>query len=379
MTAAPTLELVNLGLAYAPRQPILHDVCLRLAPGERLAVCGFSGAGKSTLLRLIAGLTAPTSGRIFFDGRDVTDEPPAARGVAWVPQRPTLWPGLTVAQNLAMPLQLLPRRQRPAPAAIAQRVRAAAEAFELAELLDRPCDQLSGGQAQRVALARVLVRPVRLWLLDEPLASLDPPLRWQVAQRLLLHREAIAATMVCVTHDWAEASILAERIVLIADGTVSRPATADRLRADPQTLTQARLAGDPPWNLLPGVLVSRAAGSPQAGWVVRLPSAEVELPCGPATGWQAGPVWLGVRPEMVRLAPADQPPTDWGWWQLVRLQPRGGVCWSLLRRGSAELLAWAAPGTAPQLRLGQSYTLHCPADTIRLFCPKSGKTLSQEG
>jgi ABC-type sugar transport system ATPase subunit len=234
MTAAPTLELVNLGLAYAPRQPILHDVCLRLAPGERLAVCGFSGAGKSTLLRLIAGLTAPTTGRIFFDGRDVTDQPPAARGVAWVPQRPTLWPGLTVAQNLAMPLQLLPRRQRPAPAAIAQRVRAAAEAFELAELLDRPCDQLSGGQAQRLALARVLVRPVGLWLLDEPLASLDPPLRWQVAQRLLLHREAIAATMVCVTHDWAEATTLAERIVLIADQTVSRPATADQLRADPR-------------------------------------------------------------------------------------------------------------------------------------------------
>jgi ABC-type sugar transport system ATPase subunit len=374
MTAAPTLELVNLGLAYAPRQPILHDVCLRLAPGERLAVCGFSGAGKSTLLRLIAGLTAPTTGRIFFDGRDVTDQPPAARGVAWVPQRPTLWPGLTVAQNLAMPLQLLPRRQRPASATIAQRVRAAAEAFELAELLDRPCDQLSGGQAQRLALARVLVRPVGLWLLDEPLASLDPPLRWQVAQRLLLHREAIAATMVCVTHDWAEATTLAERIVLIADQTVSRPATADQLRADPETLTQARLAGDPPWNLLPGVL----AGT-EAGWIVRLPTAEVELRWGAAIGWRAGPVWLGMRPEMVRLAPADQQPSDWGEWRLVRLQPRGGVRWLLLRRASAELLAWANPSPDSEPRLGQSYTLHCPADTIRLFCPKSGKTLTQEG
>lgn len=368
------LQLIQVGLEYAKHQPILQAVCLELAAGQRLAVCGLSGAGKSTLLRLIAGLTTPTTGRIFIDGRDVTDDPPAMRGIAWIPQRPTLWPGLSVAENLAMTLRVLPRRQRPSPAAIAQRVRLAAEAFGLVELLGRPCEQLSGGQAQRVALARVLVRPARLWLLDEPLTSLDPPLRWQVARQLLLQREQIAATMIVVTHDWAEAANLAERVAIVSDRTLTPPTVVEQLRVYPQSLHQARLVGEPPWNLLDGELVNHPNGCR-----VWLTAARLWIALGRRIGLRDGSVVLGVRPESLRLSQAHSGQLDWGSWQLTRITQRGGVAWLHLTRESAELVVLADAQTqSVGSLLYRSLEVSCSAESIRLFCPKTEKTLLSE-
>ncbi|PZG02675.1 ABC transporter ATP-binding protein [Micromonospora deserti] len=245
--ARGVIRLESLTKAYG-RVTALDGVDLEVRAGEMVTLVGPSGSGKSTVLRLIAGLDRPDHGRVWVDGQDVATVPPHRRAVAMVFQDYALYPHLTVRGNLLFGLQV--RRVRRAEAD--RRARAAAERLGIADLLDRYPDQMSGGQRQRVALARALLREPSVYLLDEPLASLDAPLRFATrADLLALHRE-LRTTTIHVTHDQQEAMTLGDRVVVLAGGRVRQVGPPQQVYDEPADTFVAGFLGSPPMNLVPG-------------------------------------------------------------------------------------------------------------------------------
>jgi ABC-type nitrate/sulfonate/bicarbonate transport system ATPase subunit/ABC-type spermidine/putrescine transport system permease subunit II len=201
----------------------LKGVTFDIEPGEFFALLGPSGSGKSTTLRILAGLDAPTSGRVYMDGRDITATDARDRDIAMVFQSYALYPHMTVYENIAFPLEMakLPAVE------IDLAVKEAARKVKIEHLLDRKPGQLSGGQQQRCALARAIVRKARLFLLDEPLSNLDAKLRMETRAELKKLQRSLGVTAVYVTHDQEEAMTLADRMAVFMAGEirqVGRPA-----------------------------------------------------------------------------------------------------------------------------------------------------------
>jgi ABC-type sugar transport system ATPase subunit len=211
------------------RQQALTGLDLEVEPGEFLAIVGPSGCGKSTLLRLIAGLEEPDAGSIHLGGRCMEGVSPRQRDVAMVFQSYALYPHLTVFRNLATPLEL---RKTPRPE-VERRIAEAAELLDIGYLLNRKPGLLSGGQRQRVALARAVVRQPALFLLDEPLSSLDAQQRVGLRREIgALHRR-LGATFIHVTHDPVEAATLGDRIAVLDEGRIQQVGTPEELRERP--------------------------------------------------------------------------------------------------------------------------------------------------
>jgi multiple sugar transport system ATP-binding protein len=245
------------------RTEVLRDVCLDVEPGEFLTVLGPSGCGKSTLLRLVAGLERETSGQILIGGQDVGEIGPADRNIAMVFQSYALYPHLTVEQNIALPLRVrrLSRLQRCAPsffmtqparravAAIGEEVRRIAESLGIEPFLARRPHELSGGQRQRVALARAMIRKPQIFLMDEPLSSLDAKLRVQMRAEIVeLHRR-LGTTFIYVTHDQVEALTMSDRVAVMLDGRIAQIAPPRDIYRDPATIDVACFVGTPQINL----------------------------------------------------------------------------------------------------------------------------------
>ncbi|MGC5028456.1 ABC transporter ATP-binding protein [Micromonospora sp. DT229] len=229
-------------------KPAVDGVDLEVVAGELITLVGPSGSGKSTILRLIAGLDRPDGGRILVDGTDVATIPPPRRAVAMVFQDYALFPHLSVLDNLIFGLRV--RKVRRAEAV--QRAEVAAQRLGIGDLLDRYPDQMSGGQRQRVALARALLRDPSVYLLDEPLASLDGPLRFATRTDLLaLHRE-LRTTTIHVTHDQHEAMTLGDRVVVLAEGRIRQVGPPQQVYDEPADTFVAGFLGSPPMNLVPG-------------------------------------------------------------------------------------------------------------------------------
>jgi len=224
----------------------LDDLTLTVRPGELLALVGPSGSGKSTAMRILAGLEQPSAGRVRIGDRDVTDLPPHRRGIAMVFQDYALYPHLNVRQNIAFGLRV--RRERD----IAQRVDAVARQLHISALLDRHPDQLSGGQQQRVALARAMAREPAVFLLDEPLSSLDTQLRTSARAELSVLHRRLGTTTVYVTHDQAEAMTIGDRIAVIARGRLQQVGTPEEVYDQPANVFVATFLGSPPMNIEPG-------------------------------------------------------------------------------------------------------------------------------
>jgi putative spermidine/putrescine transport system ATP-binding protein len=208
MTAG-ALELLNLHKNYGPVQAV-GDVSLAIAAGEFVTLLGPSGSGKTTTLSMIAGLTEPTSGSILLDGRPLDPLPPYRRDIGVVFQDYALFPHMTVARNVAFPLEM---RRKPR-AEVSRSVARALAQVGLSQYGERYPRQLSGGQQQRVALARAMVFEPRLLLMDEPLGALDRKLREQMQVEIMrLHRE-LGVSIVYVTHDQDEALMMSDRIAV---------------------------------------------------------------------------------------------------------------------------------------------------------------------
>jgi ABC-type sugar transport system ATPase subunit len=225
----------------------LRGVNFEIKPGEFFALLGPSGSGKSTTLRILAGLDAPTSGRVFIDGKDVTSVDARDRDIAMVFQSYALYPHMTVAENIAFPLEMsnLPRKE------IEPAVRDAARKVKIDHLLDRKPGQLSGGQQQRCALARAIVRKARLFLLDEPLSNLDAKLRIETRAELKKLQRSLGVTAVYVTHDQEEAMTLADRMAVFMAGEIQQVGTPAEVFARPNSIDIAGFIGSPPMNLVP--------------------------------------------------------------------------------------------------------------------------------
>lgn len=241
------IQLESLTRSYG-RVVALDGVDLEVRAGEMMTLVGPSGSGKSTILRLIAGLDRPDGGRILVDGQDVSQVPAHRRAVAMVFQDFALYPHLTVLGNLLFGLRV--RRVRRDEAE--RRTRSAADRLGIGDLLDRYPDQTSGGQRQRIALARALLREPTVYLLDEPLASLDAPLRFATrADLLALHRD-LGTTTVHVTHDQAEAMTLGDRVAVLDHGRIRQIGPPQQVYDEPADTFVAGFLGSPPMNLVPG-------------------------------------------------------------------------------------------------------------------------------
>ncbi len=264
---------------------VIEDLSLSIDDGEFVVLVGPSGCGKSTLLRMLAGLLAPSDGRIRIDDRDVTRLAPGERDMAMVFQSYALYPHMSVFENIAFPLRV---RRLPV-AKVKEKVQAVAEMLGLSPLLDRHPKDLSGGQRQRVAMGRAVVREPKAFLFDEPLSNLDAGLRAKMRGEIAALHRRLGTTTIYVTHDQHEAMTLADRLVLLDRGCVSQAGAPLDVYERPNNRFAAEFLGSPPMNFLP---VVREAES-LTGEGFRLPAGTVPTDAG-------GDLWLGVRPEALR-------------------------------------------------------------------------------
>lgn len=239
---------------YAPNlPPAVEDMSLTLPDGGFVVLLGPTGAGKTTTLRLVAGLETAESGQVFIGGRDVTRVAPSARDVTFVFQQYSLYPHLSVFDNLAFPLRSPARRQPKA--TIEKRVGEVAEMLRIPHKLKNKATQLSGGEMQRVAIGRALVREPSVYLMDEPLSSLDAKLRAELRLELKRIQQELGATILYVTHDQIEAMTMASQIGVLAEGKLVQFGTPREIYEDPDTVYVAERLGTPRINLLPGDLL----------------------------------------------------------------------------------------------------------------------------
>jgi multiple sugar transport system ATP-binding protein len=282
-----SIRLEGIRKIYPNGQVALRHLDLAVADGELLVVVGPSGCGKSTALRVVAGLEAPSDGRVLLGERDVTDASPRQRDVAMVFQNYALYPHKSVRENLGFGL----RMRAVAADEIQRRTRQAAERLHIADVLDRRPAELSGGQRQRVALGRALVREPQAFLFDEPLSNLDARLRVETRTELArLHRE-LGATMLYVTHDQEEAMTLGDRIAVLCDGALEQLGAPLEVYRRPATRFVADFIGVPRINWFAGRAV-REDGSPR----IRCDDFRVEAPAGLAAE-EGRELALGIRPQ----------------------------------------------------------------------------------
>ncbi len=238
------VSLKNLSKSFG-NTPVLVNMNLEIEDNSFFILLGASGSGKSTTLSIIAGLEKQTSGEVLFDGKDVTPLSPSERSVAFVFQDYALYPHMTVYKNLAFPLKMKRYRKE----AIEEKVKEVAKLLSINELLDRYPRQLSGGQAQRVALGRALVRDPSIFLLDEPLSNLDAKIRSQIGVDLKFMQQQLSRTFVFVTHDQAEAMSLGSKIAILNHGTIQQTGAPIDVYRDPVNEFVATFLGEPAINL----------------------------------------------------------------------------------------------------------------------------------
>jgi len=270
----------------------VKGVNLHVRDGEFLIMVGPSGCGKTTTLNMISGLEQPTSGEIAIGGKVVNDLEPGERGLGMVFQDLALFPHLTVYENIAFGLRVKKVPQ----AELDTRVRAAAEAVHILPLLAKRPAQCSGGESQRVALARTIVTNPSVFLMDEPLSSLDAKLRVDMRTELKRLHERLKSTFVYVTHDQAEAMTMADRIVVMSKGVIEQVGGPLDIYRKPASQFVAGFFGTPTMNFLPGV-VEAADG----GLVFKTTNIRQPLPNGLPAALAGRNVVLGVRSEHVTV------------------------------------------------------------------------------
>ena len=353
------VELQEISKSFG-RTRVLRDVSLAVRDGEFLTLLGPSGCGKSTLLRIIAGLEHQDAGSVAIDGARVDDRMPKQRDVAMVFQSYALYPYMTVAENLALPLvmrrmsraQRLPLVGRLVPGArgigdgIAARVGEIARALEIGDLLQRKPAQLSGGQRQRVAVGRAMVRDPKVFLMDEPLSNLDAKLRVHMRAELAdLHRR-LRATFIYVTHDQSEAMTMSDRVAVMMDGALLQVAPPAALYAEPVNLRVAEFVGSPKINVVPGIAATAAT---VRALDLALPLA-VAAPVGAA-------VQLGLRSEA--LSPQPEGAAGGFAGRVRHVENLGADCFVHVAVDglAAPLIARAAGSRVAEFRVGEPLAL----------------------
>jgi len=274
---------------------VIKDLDLTIAKGEFLTMLGPSGSGKTTCLMMLAGFETATHGDIVLNGRPINNIPPHKRGIGMVFQNYALFPHMTVAENLAFPLEV----RGMAKAEIECKVTRTLEMVRMEKFGDRRPAQLSGGQQQHIALARALVFEPELVLMDEPLGALDKQLREQMQYEIKHIHEQLGVTVVYVTHDQSEALTMSDRIAVFNDGVIQQLATPDDLYERPENSFVARFIGEN--NELPGTIDAISDGIAQ----VTLDGGERVSALMINATEEGARTLLSVRPERVAINPDE--------------------------------------------------------------------------
>ena len=335
----------------------VKDVWLEVKVGERLALLGPSGCGKSTTLQMIAGVLRPDSGKIFLEGRLLNQVPPEQRNMALVLQKGLLFPHLSVGENVAFGLKMrgISRANREA------RAIAMLEQVQLGGFAHRNPAELSGGQAQRVALARSLVIQPKILLLDEPLSALDASLRSNMQELILRLQAETGVTLIVVTHDQAEAVVISNRIALMFNGRLRQVDTPERLYQQPADEAVARFFGG----------VNFFYAEAQSHKLV-LPGGDVLTTVYP----QQGPVQVTVRPERVHLLADQICGTNLLPITIIQNRFTGTLRQlSLKTAAGLNLQAWVPPSL--NFSVGQSAFAHLPPEALWSWPIPGGSSDSQ--
>ncbi len=342
----------------------VRDSSFVVDDGDFVCLLGPSGCGKTTTLRMIAGLELPTSGRILLDGQEVTTQSASGRDIAFVFQMFALYPHLNVRSNIAFPLE----SQGVKPTEIKQRVEQAAATLRIQHLLNKSVSGLSGGDRQRVALGRAIVRHPKAFLMDEPLGALDAEFRHLMCGELRLIHNRLKATTVYVTHDQAEAMSMADRIAVMNQGVIEQLASPQEIYDQPASLFVAGFIGFPAMNLIP-CTASVIAGESSAEHVLINGTA---VPIGRRIPIIDDPQCvIGLRPEHIFLS--DQAPlrakvygTEYlGTNQIVTLVLNDD-CTFLKARVRSEL----------DVHAGDHVGIGFTAEKISLFSARDGKSVA---
>ncbi|MGY8676433.1 ABC transporter ATP-binding protein [Bradyrhizobium sp. UFLA05-153] len=301
------LEIKNVDKVYSSRgKPPVHAVRaldMAVTKGEIVALLGSSGCGKTSTLRMIAGFESVTSGAIALSQRRIDELPPAKRKVAMAFEGYSLYPPLTVRENIAFAL----KAQQLSRGEISRRVEAIARLVEIEDILDSFPRAISGGQQQRVSLARALVRDADLYLLDEPMGQLEPQLRAVLRGRIKGLLAERGMTAIFVTHDQTEASALADRIAVMEDGVLQQFASERELKNRPANLFVASFIGEPPMNLLETGVAPADGGfrlSVGSDIAFQIPGDTLDQAARRSLE-QGNRVRVGIRPQKVAVGTGD--------------------------------------------------------------------------
>lgn len=289
------LEIVGVSKRFGDVQA-LDGINLSIDSGSLVVLLGPTGAGKTTLQRIIGGLELPDEGRVLVDGRDVTDLPPKDRNISMVFESLALYPNYTAFENMAHPLRI----KGDSDTEIKNRVFEIAEMLHVSHILDRKPASFSGGEKQRIAIGRALVKPASVYLLDEPLSSLDALLRTSLRselKRLLSHS---GHTFLLATPDYTEALALGDNVTVIMDGQVRQSGAAHDLYSEPGSTAIATFVGNPPMNLIPGSIISEGQGG-------KVGIGDLTFDLADQKGLKTGDeIIVGIRPEDLKLACGDK-------------------------------------------------------------------------
>ncbi len=355
---------------------VVNQVSFHVDNGEFFVLLGPSGGGKTTILRLICGLEQPDEGKVFLGGQDVTRLAPRQRNIGMVFQDYGLYPTMDVFGNIAYGLE---NRHMPR-AEIQKRVQEAAEKLKLTPHLHRDVSDLSGGEQQRVALARILARDADVFLYDEPLANLDPKLRYQARRDIIAVHKLRHVPSVYVTHDQAEAFAIADRIAVIAQGRLQQIGTPHELLEAPANLFMARFIGSPPMNLLPGQMTQR-----DGRFIVQVKGTDFLLP----ETWQevvaqanSPEMVLGIQPQAIvpawQVANSDQELCLFDA-QVTDLETLIGEVNVYLKLDDDRNLTavWPEPENLPNI--GEKLRVGVAPDALYLFDPRTERALQTRG
>ncbi|KAA3631868.1 MAG: ABC transporter ATP-binding protein [Proteobacteria bacterium] len=364
------MELQDVSRRFGTTE-VLNGISLAVREGSFTSLLGPSGCGKSTTLRIMAGLEQPSAGHVRLKGRDVSELTASQRNVAMVFQSYALYPHLTVAQNIALPLamremtrigraplvgSLIPgaRAKRRAHAV---RVAEVADVLGISSLLRRKPSELSGGQKQRAAVGRALVRDPVIFLLDEPLSNLDAKLRVQMRAELTALHKRTGRPFVYVTHDQAEAMSMSDQVIAIMDGRIAQSGTPKELYERPANSEVAAFIGSHPINLIKASLENGKIAAP----FQMLKSTDAELPAD---------VLVGLRPEHLLPARGGAVTT-----RLDRVEYLGSETLLHVRLDDGSELRSVAPGSYEPPPPGDTVTLDFEPKRAHLFNAETGRRL----
>jgi multiple sugar transport system ATP-binding protein len=329
----------------------LADVSFSIKDGEFFVLLGPSGAGKTTTLRVIAGLERQDSGDVLINNVVVNQAAPPDRDVAFVFQQYSLYPTMSVYDNLAFPLRS-PMRRTPEPD-VRARVEEVAEILRISHLLARKTARLSGGEMQRVSIGRAIVRDPQIFLMDEPLSNLDAKLREALRIELKHLQKTRASTTLFVTHDQIEALTMADRIAVLDHGKVVQLGTPHDIYDRPATTFVAQLVGSPRINLM---AAARENGT------IHVPNSSIQMPVGNVSGALPAAFTLGVRPEDV------QPNNDGPFTGRVALIEPLGVETLLYIKSGEQTLVSTVPGMT-RAQLGSDLRFDIVRERLHFFNP----------